>query len=198
MRSLKITIFIYSLIFAITGCTRYETRNGSPKLTWIDSSVLINAPIDKVWKVVAEDFSDNQKHMLGVKKSYYIKKNKNFIGSIRRSEHGGEEYIDVKITHWNKNRKYVQWIIVEENVPLLSEGVGSYQLKYVNESTTKLTQMGGYRMKPQFLDGLAKGRIKSMFKDILLGIKYQIETGNSFSKDAKKEVFNDYVNSIEI
>ena len=77
------------LCLFINGCANYEIRNQSPKLTWVDGSIVINAPIDSVWKIIAVDFSENHKHMLGVENSYYLKQTDDMINSIRRSEHGG-------------------------------------------------------------------------------------------------------------
>ena len=108
-----------------------------------------------------------------------------------------DEYIDVKITHWAPSEKFIQWQIIEETVPLLSDGVGSYQLEKIEENKTRLIQSGGYRMRPKVLDGFAKGKIKSMFKDILLGIRFQVETGKPFSQKDKKDALNTYGKDIE-
>jgi hypothetical protein len=192
------SIFILIGFALFTSCAHYEARSGSSKLAWVDSTVLIKQPVDKVWQIVGENFDQSHIHMAGVDNSYYLTKTENLLGSVRRSEHVGGDHLDVKIMNWNPEEKYIRWQIVETNVPMLSQGVGEYRLTAIDHNTTRLDQAGGFRMKFSALDGMGKIAIRKMFRTILAGIKHQSETGNAIDNYTKKEILKEYKGSIEI
>ncbi|MFT7561469.1 MAG: hypothetical protein ACI93R_003396 [Flavobacteriales bacterium] len=185
---------IISMAFVLNACTHYEARGGNDALAWVQESIYIDAPVREVWALVADKFDENSKHMLGVNKSYYQFKADSMIGSVRRSEHAGDDFIDVQITHWDKAAGYLQWRITQTNFFMLKKGVGAYTLRAEGDGT-RLIQDGGFRLSIAMIDGIAKKQMRSMFKSILAGIKLQIEDGKEINKGGAKQLVRSYKKS---
>jgi len=195
MRS--ILIIFFTLFSA--GCTNgkmllvSENEQKREDLTWIESSVIIKAPIGKVWEFAAEEFDQNSRFTPDVDKSYYLDKKQNMVGSIRTAITTSGDSFDVKILAYNIDNKFIEWELVRADS--VETGVASYTLLDMGDST-KVIMKGGFRMQYFFMDWIAKMKYPDGFKGILAGMKLYLEKGIGLKEGDVEKVVADYGDQI--
>ena len=67
-------------------------------------------------------------------------------------------------------------------MPLINTMIIDIKLQAVNPKKTKVILDGGFNTKPGFIGFLMKSPFKKKLTDMLIGLKYYLETGNQVSK----------------
>lgn len=175
-----------------------ESSKAEKSLKKVKAKVYINAPIDKVWAIVGENFDQNSKFSVDGKKTFYLKEVDGMIGSQRRTVNHKDKVIDVEIVEYNSEATHVKWEIFNMNVAPLKAGNSSYTLNADGKGGTILVQKAAFKMKIFFMDWIAKGKFTTLFKTQLAAIKHLAETGESITPQTKDEIVERYSNAIEI
>jgi Polyketide cyclase / dehydrase and lipid transport len=151
------------------------------KLKVVSTSININASSEKTWDVLSH-YGDVSTFHAGVEKSV------NHIGYTNIAALGVERTCDVldgkrevvlkeKITEYKQGEYYRYQVYEWKNFPLKAMFF-AFSVEEVSQSKSKLMLTINYRLKPSFITNMMKWKIKKMEKDILIGYKNYIETGN--------------------
>jgi hypothetical protein len=162
----------------------------------VRAQVVINAPIEKIWSIVGENFDQNSKFNVDAKESLYLKQVDGMLNSQRRTINNKDKFIDVEIIEYDKENKYVKWEIYNQNVAPMKAAYSSYSLTETSTGKVTLEQNAAFKMKIFFLDWVAKKKFPTMFKTELAAIKHLAETGESISQETKKGIVERYAASI--
>ncbi|MGB0850079.1 MAG: SRPBCC family protein [Bacteroidia bacterium] len=143
---------------------------------------VIQAPIDQVWKHVAEDFAGIAKAHPGLTSSHLD------TGSVATGEGCTRVcYLD------DKQKKYTKEVMSNVNASdysfdaiifavaglPLDETVskGNYKLVKLSDNSCEIRFTMTFRTKPAFMGALAKGKFKSQLSDYLLAVDHYVTTG---------------------
>lgn len=195
----KILFLLFTLF--TTGCAGgkmllvSENEQHREDLTWIESTVKINATIDKVWKFVAEEFDQNSRFTPDVEKSHFIDKKTNMVGSVRTAILTSGDSFDVKIIAYNTDSKFIEWELIRAT--MVETGVASYTLSDMKGST-KVTLKGGFKMQYFFMDWIARMKYPDGFKGILAGMKLYLEKGIELKEKDVEKIVEEYGDQIHV
>lgn len=188
--------------FTIMGTSKVirisESSTIEKSLKRVRAEVHINAPIDKVWSIIGENFDQNAKFSVEAKKTYYLKKVDGMIGSQRRTVNHKDKVIDVEIIEYDPKTTHIKWEIFNMNVAPLKAGNSSYTLREDGKGGTILEQKAAFKMKIFFMDWVAKGKFTTLFKTQLAAIKHVAETDKNITPQTTDEIVDRYSNSIKI
>lgn len=165
------------------------TEYNGIKLTKVETETMIKASPELVWDTLAQygnvssfhfgvDLSvhgDNSsdKAELGAQRTCHVRDGKTKITLVE------------KITEYEQGKFYRYQVVDWENFPL-NVMFFAFSIRQNSKGETMLSLMQDYRLKPGFLTGLMKWKIRAMQRQILLGYKYFIETGEK--NIPKKEI----------
>jgi len=158
------------------------TEHEGIKLTAVTTTLDIDASREKVWEVLSQYGNVSSFHF-GVEKSYAGESSNDAacLGAERTClvRDGKTEITLVeKITEYTEGHCYRYQVFEWKNFPMKMMFFGFSIEENKNGSTTlSLTQ--NYRLKPGFITGLMKWKIRKMQRRILLGYKHFIETGEA-------------------
>jgi Polyketide cyclase / dehydrase and lipid transport len=149
------------------------------KLTAVTTRVKIDAGVEKIWEALSH-FGNVASFHAGVENS--VPKN----GNPEKAALGVERVCDIKdgnrdvvlaerITEYVEGSHYRYEVFEAENFPLQMMFFG-FAIENDQKGTNYLLLTINYRLKPGFLTGLMKWKIKKMEHSILMGYKHYIET----------------------
>jgi hypothetical protein len=164
----------------------------------VRAEVQINAPIEKVWQIVGNNFDENSKFNVGAKESLYLKKVPGIKGSQRRTINHKDKVIDVEVIEYDQEKKHVKWEVYNQNVAPMKAAYSSYSLRENEEGITILEQRAAFKMKFFFLDWVAQMKFPGMFKTELAAIKHLAETGESITQENRETIAKRYATSIKL
>ena len=151
-------------------------------MTRVSSQVRINAPKGEVWEALA-DFGGIYKWNPGVSHSYITSGNAQDRGATRHCDLPSPSgaYLKERIVEW-RDGEYLKVEIFETNLPLKqnivefsveADGDGAI-VKVTPDYTLKYGPLGS------LMDALwARRKIQKGFNDLLAGLKYHVETGET-------------------
>ncbi|HAM99189.1 MAG TPA: hypothetical protein DCQ26_11335 [Marinilabiliales bacterium] len=84
--------------------------------------------------------------------------------------------------------------IIGGNMPMVKEMQVIMKLEPVSFDLTNVSITAFYTTKPSFMGGIVKGTFKKMLFNVLIGLKYYLETGNTVSKKSFKSISRKYNN----
>ena len=74
--------------------------------------------------------------------------------------------------------------------PEVSKGV--YKVLAMDDGSSRLTIDVYFRMKPAFMGGLMKGKMRRLMEDYLIGIEHYLQTGEKVQKKGFKKLRHQY------
>jgi len=195
------TIMMMFIVIFLQGCSdgkmlqvskNEQDRNN---LTWLEVSAIIDVPANNVWELVAVNFDKNSLFTPDLKKSYYLDKKPDFIGSIRTAVQTNGDSFDVKIIHYNVEKKFIEWELVRADG--VETGVASYKLIAMGNKT-KIIFKGGFKMQNFFMDWIASMMFPDGFKAIAAGIKLRSEKGIKLKEENVDKILGEYGDQIQV
>jgi hypothetical protein len=175
-----------------------KQNNMEISMNTVQAEVTINAPLDEVWLIVAQNFDKNSRFNVDAKDSFYLKEVEGMIGSQRRTVNYKDKVIDVEVVAYDQIKSHVKWEIFNMNVAPLKAGYSSYTLHDDGKGGTVLVQNAAFKMKVFFMDWIAKGKFTTMFKTELAAIKHLAETAESITVETKNKIREQYADDIII
>lgn len=156
------------------------TEHKGVKLIEVTTKIQVNAPSEKVWDALSQ-YGNVYTFHAGVEKS--VSRN----GNPDKAAMGVERICDIKdgnkdvvlverITEFVEGSHYRYEVFEWENFPLQMMFFG-FAVEKDTSMNTHLKLTVNYRLKPGFLSGFMKWKIKKMEREILLGYKNYVETG---------------------
>lgn len=158
------------------------TQHEGVKLTVVTTSVNIDAPRKKVWNALSQ-FGNVSSFHFGVELSFAGKDSgdKARLGAERTCNvlDGKTEITLVeRITEFEEGHCYRYQVFEWKNFPLKVMFFG-FSIEESTDGSVALSLIQNYRLKPGFMSGLMKWKIRQMQRRILLGYKHYVETGEA-------------------
>lgn len=189
--SIRLAIAMVLSTFVLTAL---QAQKKVKKLT---ISYVIDAPADKVWAVVGEDYGSIANSHPKIISSDYIN------GSLKGGE-GAE-----RVCHFNKkgtryvkekqldydptNRTFRNQVFKAGKFPVSPEHTFAiYKVEAIDANTSRFVFDMTYRTKPAFMGGMMKGSFKKMIRDYAIAIEHHVKTGEKVNKDNFKLVKKQY------
>lgn len=160
-------------------------------------SHIINAPADKVWAVVGEDYGAIARSHPKIIESNYVN------GSLQAGE-GAERvcYFNEKGTRFLKEKQvnydpenytFRNQVFQAGKFPVDPEYTYAiYKVEAIDEHTSRFTFNMHYRTKPAFMGGMMKGSFKKLIEDYALSIEHYVNTGEPVNKENFKTIKKQY------
>lgn len=166
------------------------------KLARVQYEMEVNASPEKAWEVLASYGDVAHFHpQLESSQSLNGSHSKASLGCERECViPDGKKKIVVRerVTDFVEGQYYTYHVYEWENFPL-NTMYNTFGVKTNGEGKTFIYQITNYRLRPAFLTGLMKWKLRSSARDSLLGYKHFIETGEK--KANIKEVRKRYKNA---
>lgn len=187
---LKTGFAILTVLVAFSAVAQKKTQN-------FTVSRVINAPADKVWAVVGEDFG-------AIANSHPQIVSSNYINGTLKSGEGAE-----RVCNFNdKGTKYVKEKQIEYDptnytfkvviyhaggVPMDAENTQAiYKVVPIDDNSCKFVMDMNYRTKPAFMGSMFKGKFVKTIEDYALAIEHHTTTGETVNKDNFKDIKKKY------
>ena len=160
-------------------------------------SSIVNAPADKVWQVVGEDYGAIAHSHPKIVSSNYLK------GTLKAGEGAervcnfnekGTRYLHEKQLQFDpSNYTFRNQVFKAGKFPVDPDYTFAiYKVEPIDENTSKFTFNMSYRTKPAFLGGMMKGNFKKLIGDYIIAIEHHVQTGESVNRDNFREIKRAY------
>ena len=184
-------------ILLLTTSTGAFAQDENKKVKSFEVERVINAPAEKVWQVVGEEFTDIAKSHPLLSGSHYVE------GSAKTGEgcervcsidEAGQKYTKEKIVNYNPSEQSFKAQISEVGgLPLIASS--SYMLYNVdpiddNSCTIKFKMV--YLTDPAFMGSLAKGKFKKNIENYAIAIQHHVLTGEDVDPENFKSIKKRY------
>lgn len=177
-------------LFTLTAFAQKKTQSFQVK-------TIINAPADKVWAVVGEDFGAIAKSHPKIVSSNYIN------GTLKAGEgaervcnynESGSRYLHEKQIKYDPvNYSFEVEISHIAGLPLVAEySRASYTVVPIDDTSSEFVFTMTYRTKPAFMGAMMKNRFKKTIGDYAIAIEHHILTGEDVNKDNFKSIKDQY------
>ena len=154
--------------------------------------VVINASVEKTWKVLFNQYGDIHIHNPGMPTSNYIgDSTKGELNSSRHCMFDDKLFVDEKITEVDENKSF-KVEVFKHNLPFLKDMSAIYELSPLGTNRIELKMVSFNKTSPGFMIYLMKGQLGKGLKKHLFGLKYYLETGKTVNKDNYSEIFKNY------
>ena len=163
------------------------------KLTETTTQVIIDASPHKAWEALSQYGNVSSFHA-GIDLSVHGKNNSDEASlGVERTctiKDGKREIILVeRIIEYEEGQFYRYEVFEWKNFPL-KVMFFAFAIKSDKDKNTILSITQNYRLKPGFITGIMKGKIKKQQREILMGYKNYIETGEKRVPIATLEKLN--------
>lgn len=186
-----------ALLFVVTLSTiqmNAQKTEKEIKLKTIQYEVPVNVAPEKAWKIF-ESYGDIGTFHAGLESSSSINGSSNTakmdcerICYIPRTK-TKNIMVKEKIIDYKKGEYYTYNVYEWENFPL-KKMYNTFGVKTNNKGETIIYQLTNFRLKPGFLTGMMKGKLRKGARETLLGYKHYMETGEK--RVALKELKKQY------
>lgn len=180
---LKVITSVMLLFFSgmqINQLFAQTKKDKQMKLTKVEYEMVVNVTPQKAWEVLADYGNVAGFHS-------QLESSRSLNGSSSKAELGcdrecvipdGKKKIVVKekIYEFVEGQYYTYDVYEWTNFPLNAMH-NTFGVKTNSEGKTVIYQITNYRLKPGFLTGFMKGKIRSSARTSLLGYKHYMETG---------------------
>ncbi len=150
--------------------------------------IQIDAPIEKVWSILA-DIGSVQDYSPGVVKSFYTSEIKKGVGASRHCDLLPTGTVEERIVNWRDGEQYS--IEIYDGTEIRYTGVAHFKLKRGGEGTT-VTQSMDYRSTEDPTGALGsrsmEGLVGKVIEGNLVGLKHFIETGEVVTREVFKRI----------
>ena len=156
-------------------------------------SHVINAPADKVWKVVGEDYGAIANSHPKIVSSEYIN------GSLKAGEGServcnfnekGTKYLREKQVNYNPEEyTFKNQVFQAGRFPVDPEYTYAvYKVEPIDANTSRFVFDMTYRTKPAFMGWMAKGSFKKLIANYAIAIEHHVNTGEKVTKDNFRKI----------
>ncbi|MEL7004207.1 MAG: hypothetical protein AAFN93_15920, partial [Bacteroidota bacterium] len=157
----------------------------------------IQAPLEDVWKVVAEDFQYVYRSNPNCYHSEFVEGHKEVRENSKRIMYMSEnrkKYLVDNLAEWDLENKHLTIEVIEAKGFPIEAGYTwvNFDLEDIGKEKTRLQIRFNYLTKPAFLKWIAKGSLKKQFQDYAWAIDHHVKTGVEISPANWKEIRKAY------
>lgn len=151
------------------------------KLTTIHTDITINAIREKVWDTLYTRFGDVHLYNPSLDGSHFTKGSKGAVECERQCDLNAKTKIVERIIKAEELKKFTV-DIYDGNMPMMKRNIVDIELVELSPNRTSVMLTANFSTNPAFMSSLMKGMFRAKLKDMLIGLKYYLETGKSVSK----------------
>jgi hypothetical protein len=151
----------------------------------------INVSKKKAWDVLFNRFgeiNDFNPHLVG---SHHTKGVQGEVGCERQCDMDARNFVHERIVGVRGNDGF-DVDIIDGNLPMMHEMKVSIDLETISPDQTKVTFTVNFAAKPAIMAVLMKGMITKMFKKLLVGLKYHLETDKLVTKSNISDIMKGF------
>ncbi len=156
-------------------------------------SHVINAPAEKVWAVVGEDYGAIAHSHPKIISSNYVN------GTLKAGEGAervcnfnekGTRFVKEKQVNYDpQNYTFKNQVFQAGKFPVDPEYTYAiYKVEPIDANSSRFTFDMNFRTKPAFMGGMMKGNFKKLIEDYALAIEHHIQTGEKVNRDNFKSI----------
>ncbi len=186
---LRNKIILALAIFAVST----PILSAQKKVQKFTISHIIDAPADKVWAIVGEDYGAIAKSHPKIVSSDYIN------GTLKAGEGAervcnfnekGTRFLKEKQVNYDPvNYTFKNQVFQAGKFPVdPAQTFAIYKVEAIDAQTTKFTFDMTYRTKPAFMGGMMKNSFKKLIADYAIAIEHHVQTGEAVNKNNFKQV----------
>ncbi len=157
----------------------------------ISTTIEVNASKEKVWDTLYTRFGETYLFNPNLTGSHFSSGNTGEVGCERECQIDSKTHIREKITNAIELKQF-SLEVVGGNMPMVKEVKVDIKLSPLGANKTKVLLDASFTTSPAFMAILMKMPFKKMFVNLLIGLKYYMETGKPVSKDTFKPVAKAY------
>ena len=145
---------------------------------------VINAPKERVWEVLFQQYGDIHIHNpTMVRSSYLHGACTGALNVVRHCTFSEKLFLDERITEVTGSDSF-RIEVVDHNLPFVKEMAATYSLTATGPEATELTMVSFNSSSPAFMKFLMRGQMAKNLRKHLFGLKIYAETGEIVSKDS--------------
>lgn len=157
----------------------------------INKSIIINAPITKVWKILAEDFDKASEWMSAVPDSYHLSDNSGAEGRVCHLSDNPEGLRAKEIiTLYDADNYRIKFDVNPEGAGIfpINKNQVDVSLKSLGVNKTKVSWISDVDLKTlgKVMSPLLKVGLNKSFADVLDDLKYFVENNTPHPRKLKK------------
>jgi hypothetical protein len=161
----------------------------SKKIT--TGTVFVNASKQVVWDILFQRFGETYLYNPNIEGSHRTNGRQGEIGCERECSIDKKTNIKERIVK-AEEFKSVTIDIIGGNMPMMKEMQVVMNMEPISANQTKVSITAYYTTKPSFMAGFVKGMFRRMLFEVLVGLKYYLETGTPVSKKTFKSISSGY------
>ena len=156
-----------------------------------ETQILVFANLEKVWDVLFVRFGETALFNPNLEGSHFTTGHPGEIGCSRHCSLGGKTFLEEEITEARPMTGFT-FKITRGNMPMVKQMEVEILLEPIKRDQTKVSLLGRYVSSPSFMAGLMRPMMKKKLTDMLIGLKYFLETGHTVSKKTYAPVYKKY------
>ena len=157
------------------------------KLRTLYTDVTINVSKEKVWDALFTRFGEVHLYNPSLDSSHFIKGGKGEVGCERQCDLDSKTRIVERIVKADELKKFTI-DIYDGNMPMLETMIVDIELVELASKKISVQLTANFNTKPAFMGVMMKGMMKAKLTDMLIGLKYYLETGKTVSKQTYKPI----------
>lgn len=154
----------------------------------ITSEIEVNASNAKVWDALYTNYGNIHLFNPNLDGSHFTSGDVGSVGCERECQIDSKTFVRERITKAVDQKNFTIQIF-DGNMPMVDTVEVDFILTSINPNKTRVSYVARFSTKPSFMAGLMKMPFNKKFKDILIGLKYHLETGKTISKSTYKPVY---------
>lgn len=161
------------------------------KLHPIDLEITINAPKEQVWSKIVNEFGQVNDWNPLIQGSHAVGQEKGDVGDERKCEISPGNWVHERISNVSGTDN-VEVEILEGGLPMIDKAKVDFSLKELGSTSTAVYMRLKISTNPRLMIHLMKGKLKSQFFHLLVGLKYHMETNGIVTKENYKQIKEEY------
>ncbi len=157
----------------------------------IITDIMVNASKEKVWEALYTRFGETYLFNPNLEGSHFTNGTSGELGCERQCNLDSKTFIREKIVQAELLKRFTV-DVVDGNMPMVKELRVNFNLVQDRINQTKVQVTANFSTKPAFMASLMKRPFRKRFNDLLIGLKYHLETGKNISKKSYKPILKQY------
>ncbi|NND06785.1 MAG: SRPBCC family protein [Saprospiraceae bacterium] len=154
---------------------------------------MINAPADKVWAVVGEDYGAIANSHPKILRSDYVGGTLAPGEGAQRvcyfNESGTSLLKEQQVNYDPENYTFKNQVFQAGRFPVDADhSYAIYKVEAIDNQTSRFVFNMNFRTKPAFMGGLMKGKFKGLIEDYAIAVAHHVATGEAVNKDNFREI----------
>ena len=153
----------------------------------IQTEIQINTSKAKAWEALFTQFGETYRFNPNLVGSHFSGGEQGAVGCERVCELDAKTTVKEKIVAADELNSF-RIEVTGGNMPFVNTMIADVKLQSISPKKTKVILEAGFNTKPAFMGFLMKFPFKSRLTDMLIGLKYYLETGKEVSKKTCKPI----------